>query len=766
MDTDVIKIRGAKENNLKNVDVDIQKGKITAVTGVSGSGKSSLVFNIIAVEAMRQLQETFPIYVRNKMPFYREPKIDAIENITPTIVVNQRKISGDIRSTVGTMTDISTMLRLLFSRFSSKKTDSSSAFSFNDPAGMCLECKGIGKTIQFDMEKVLDMEKSLNEGAINVPGFQINSYQWQMYANSGLFDNDKPLKEYTAREWNELLHGRGRIVDINNNTGKIWGESYKLTYEGLQDRLDRLYLKKAGKTQKKAAEKIINQFTCQRVCKTCSGKRLNKEALESRILGYNIGELGQMEIAELKSILETNPNKECENLMRKIISGLDAICNIGLGYLSLDRVSNTLSGGEIQRLKIVRALGCNLTGMTYILDEPSTGLHPKDIGKINKLLLQLKKKGNTVIVVEHDKEVIKIADDIIEMGPGAGDKGGEVVFHGSLRQANKRNSSKGKVLYEPNEIKKNLRRAKGWIRLTNCKTNNLKGFDLNIPKGMLVAVTGVSGSGKSSLVFGEVLQQSSDVIEINKKPLLGNNRSNPASYLGIFGEIRKIFSKASGENIGLFSFNSKGACPACGGKGTIETEMAFMEPVITVCESCNGTRYNSKALSYKYKGMNIAEAMELTVSEAMNVFKNTKIQDKLQIMNAIGLDYITLGQPVSTLSGGECQRLKLAAHLKSKNGIYVIDEPSSGLHEKDIEQLLELFYKIVDNGNTIIFTEHNLKLVGQADWIIDMGPEGGKKGGQILFSGRILDLIKSTDSDTAEYLRRNIEGGMEAEKNE
>ncbi|MGI6212897.1 MAG: ATP-binding cassette domain-containing protein [Anaerovoracaceae bacterium] len=751
-----IKIRGARENNLKRVDVTIPKGKVVAFVGVSGSGKSSLAFDTIAVESMRQLNETFPAYVRNRMPYYPAPKVDSIENLTPAIVIDQRPFTGNSRSTVGTMTDISAMMRLWFSRCADHEIGTSSAYSFNDPSGMCPVCSGLGKTIQFDMEKVLDTDRSLNEEAIRMPGFRKGSYQWQMYANSGLFDNDKKLRDYTEEEWQEFLHGENRIVEIHNTTGKIWDDSYNLTYEGLKDRIERLYLKKVGKNVSKAAANILKNFTKEEVCPCCGGMRLRREALESRIMGRNIHEMGEMEITDLIDFLEQYEDPKGLEICGKILKSLRDIRDIGLGYLNLNRISSTLSGGEAQRLKIVRHLSSSLVGMTYIFDEPSIGLHPHDVKRLNKLILRLKARGNTVILVEHDRNVIQIADEIIEMGPCAGSKGGQIIYQGNYNGLLKANTPTGKWLRQKINLNLIPCEPHGSLHLEHCSRNNLKDFSLDIPKGVLTVVTGLAGSGKTSLACGELIEQYPEAIHISQSPAGSNSRSNPASYVGILDEIRKLFAKESGEKPGLFSFNSAGACPVCKGQGVVTTEMAFMDPITTTCEACGGSRYNKKALSYRYCGKTISEVMELTVEDAVDFFDSEKIQTHLSQLIEVGLGYLTLGQPVSTLSGGENQRLKLAAHLKSRSGIYVMDEPTTGLHGYDIRQLIKLLDRLVENGNTVIVVEHDPDLICHADWVIDLGPEAGKNGGELLFEGTLADLLKCERSYTAEYLRAEL----------
>ncbi|MCH1981921.1 excinuclease ABC subunit UvrA [Ruminococcus sp. OA3] len=751
-----IKIRGARENNLKNISLDIPKGKIVAFVGVSGSGKTSIVFDTVASESMRQLYETFPPYVRNRMPYYQAPEADEICNLTTAIVIDQKTYGGDVRSTAGTMTDISPMLRILFSRCADHSAGASSAYSFNDPSGMCPVCSGLGRTVRFNMDRVLDMKKSLNEGAIRLPGFQIGTYQWQMYANSGRFDIDKPLKDYTEEELDFFLHGSDLIVEIKNTTGKVWDSSYNLTYEGLLDRIDRLYLNKAKKTAGKAAINLVHDFTDESECPYCHGTRLKPEALDSKIAGYSIWDMGQMEVTELISVLQNIEDPGIERVAEKIVARLKDIDNIGLGYLNLNRAANTLSGGEAQRLKIVRHLGSGLVGITYIFDEPSAGLHPRDIVRLNTLMKQLRDRGNTVLVVEHNRAVIDIADEVIEVGPKAGRGGGSIIFQGNLADLMKADTPTGHWFRDPAAINQNPRKSRNFLELRNCNMNNLKNIDVNIPVHALTAVTGIAGSGKSSLVCGELIRQYQDVIHISQSPIGANSRSNPASYIGIMDDIRREFARASGKGAGWFSFNSRGACPVCRGKGIVMTEMAFMDPVTVACEACGGKRYNDEALSHRYCGKTIAEVLDMTVADAMEFFRTPKITAKLRTLSEVGLDYLTLGQPTSTLSGGECQRIKLAAHLKNKNGIYVMDEPASGLHGIDIRLLMRLLNRLVDNGNTVIVVEHRYDVICQADWIIDMGPSGGTGGGEIIFEGTVRDLLHCENSFTAKYMKREI----------
>ncbi|MBR2188123.1 MAG: excinuclease ABC subunit UvrA [Eubacterium sp.] len=750
-------IRGARENNLKKINLEIPRGKVVVFAGVSGSGKSSIVFDTIASESMRQLYETFPLYVRNRMPRYRAPKADEIQNLTTAIVVDQKTVSGDLRSTVGTMTDISPMLRLLFSRFSDNPAGTSNAYSFNDPEGMCPVCSGLGKTMQFNLDKVLDYEKSLNEGAIRVPGFHVDSWQWQMYVRSGRFDNDKPLKDFTEEEWDYFLHGAGQIVDIKNMTGHVWGDSYKLTFEGLADRLDRLFLQKQQKTMSKSVQNILQNFTDQNICPECGGRRLSQKALQSLIGGKNIWEYGQMEISDLIPELSGLAEGHAEALIRKIVRELKYIEEIGLGYLNLNRTSSTLSGGEAQRLKIVRHLGSGLTGMTYIFDEPSIGLHPRDIDRLRRLMKQLRDRGNTVLVVEHDRDIIRAADEVIEVGPGAGRRGGTLVYQGTFDGLTQADTPTGKWLREPLIINGRPRVPKEWITLTGCRLNNLKNLTVRIPRGVLTAITGVAGSGKSSLACGELLRQYPGTIHISQSPVGTNIRSNPASYVGIMNEIRRLFAKENNTTPSLYSYNAKGACPVCKGKGFVVTEMAYMDPVTVECEVCGGLRYNEEALAGRYRGKTIAEVLDLTVAEALEFFDQAKIRSKLAALQEVGLDYLTLGQPTSTMSGGECQRIKLAAHLRSRNGVYVMDEPAVGLHGQDIKLLLNLLNRLVENGNTVVIVEHKYDLISKADWIIDLGPGGGKHGGCVLYEGPVAGLLEQRSSYTGQYLRRAVQ---------
>lgn len=756
--SDHIVIVGAHENNLKHVDLRIPKGKLVVFTGVSGSGKSSLVFDTIAVASMRELNETFPLHVRNRLPHYETPKVELIDHLTTAIVIDQKPFSGGFRSTVGTMTDVAPLLRLLFSRCATPTIGTSAAYSFNDPSGMCPTCAGLGRTVRFDLDKILDRSKSLNEGAIGFPGHQVGTYQWMLYANSGLFDPDKALDQFSEKEWHDLLHGSGVNVPIQSQKGKgIWS-SYNLSYEGFKDRIDRLYLKRDPNSLNKANQKIVRDYTCEETCPDCVGTRLGPAALNSRLGGFNIAELGELEVPDLISFLEGIDDPVGRPIARTMQRGLARVADMGLEYLNLNRVSSTLSGGESQRLKMVRYLGSSLVGLTYIFDEPSAGLHPKDVDRLSRLLTKLRERGNSVLVVEHDKDIIRIADQVVDLGPGAGRNGGRLVFQGAVPDLLKQDSPTADYLGRRVSVKEQPRSGKGHLLVRGASLHNLRDLSVRIPTGVMTVVSGVAGSGKSSLVCGELLKQHPYVTHISQAPIGTTPRSTPATYVGIMDQIRRLFAKANGVDAGLFSYNSKGACPACKGKGEVQMDMAFMDPVAVRCEACQGTQYRPEVLQHKLYGLSILEVLGLTVDEAVEFFPEPKIRHKLRTLQQVGMGYVTLGQPTNTLSGGECQRVKLASHLKSRDGIYAMDEPTTGLHGSDIDLLLKLLNQLVDRGNTVIVVEHDLEVIRQADWVIDLGPGGGKHGGRVMFEGTPQDLLRCTTSATAEYLRRDVLG--------
>lgn len=740
-------IKGLMQNNLKNVSLKLPKEKIIVFTGVSGSGKSSIVFDTIGAESQRQINETYSAFIRGRLPKYEKPHVELIENLTPSVIVDQSPLGGNIRSTVGTISDLYSTLRLLFSRIGTPYVGTASYFSFNDPNGMCPECSGIGKTMIVDLESIIDENKSWNEGMVKDSMFNPGSWYWKQYAESGFFDLDKPLKNYSEEEYNLLFYG-------SRQNG---GERENKKVEGLANQYERLYLKrdvssKSGHTQDKSARLIK-----EKQCPLCKGKRLNQASLNCKIQGYSIADMCEMELVELREVLSSIKDKRADTMINSIVESLDRMIEIGLPYLHLNRESSSMSGGEAQRLKLVRYMGSSLTNMTYIFDEPSTGLHPRDVHRMNELLIKLRDKGNTVLVVEHDKDVISIADEIVDVGPLAGKHGGEIVFQGTFEELKKSNTLTGKALNESLTLKERLRKPNGYLEVRNANLHNLKNVNVNIPLGIMTVITGVAGSGKSTLICDVFAKEhEDDVIIVDQGPITATNRSMPATFLGIFDDIRKLFAKENNVDSGMFSFNSKGACKACQGKGVIVTELVFMDPVVTECEECHGTRYSSEVLSYKYKGKNIIEVLEMTVDEALDFFKEGKINKMLKSMKEVGLSYMTLGQPLSTLSGGERQRIKLAKYLDKKGNIYILDEPTTGLHMSDISKLLELFDKMVNKGNTIIVIEHNLDVMKRADYIIDVGPDGGKNGGQIVFEGTPKEMIENGNTITAKYLKKEF----------
>ncbi|WP_420800434.1 ATP-binding cassette domain-containing protein [Paenibacillus piscarius] len=744
-----IVIKGARENNLKNVNVRIPKRKITIFTGVSGSGKSSLVFDTISVEAQRQLNETFSAYIRNRMPRFSQPDADLIENLSTAIVIDQKRLGGNSRSTVGTITDIYAMLRLLFSRIGQPYIGNSHVFSFNDPAGMCPECSGVGQVVQFDVEKLLDRSKSLNEGAILFPAFKVGGWLWNTYAQSGLFDNDKQLADYTQEEWDVLLHGKKSKIVYNTKGGAIESD-----YEGLLPKLTRLYLKRDSSELSEAKRESINRFLSYSECRLCKGSRLNQVALGCRINGYNIAECAAMEIGGLIRVIEAIQDPVAGPMKEGILTRLNHLVSIGLEYLSLDRQTSTLSGGESQRIKMVRHLSSSLTDMIYIFDEPSVGLHPRDVHRLNGMLRQLRDKGNTVLVVEHDREVMEIADYIIDVGPHAGARGGTIVYDGDFAGLLGADTLTGRYLKQSLPLKTSVREPKGQMTVACTSLHNLKNVTVDIPVGVLTVVTGVAGSGKSTLINGAFLSSHPEAIVIDQSAAGTSIRSNPATYTGIMDDIRRLFAAANKVSASLFSFNSKGACANCQGLGMIYTDLAFLEPIRMTCEACGGRRFSDEVLEYKLKGQSISDVLNMTVREASAFFSKKELLRKLQTLEDVGLGYVTLGQPLSTLSGGECQRIKLAEELHKEGSLYVMDEPTTGLHMSDISGLMDIMNRLVDSGNSVVVIEHNLDVIKSADWIIDMGPEGGHRGGQIVFEGTPAQLAAAAHSITGTYLRK------------
>lgn len=745
-------VHGLTQNNLKHITFRIPKEKITVFTGVSGSGKSSIVFDTIAAESQRQMNATYPAFVRARLPKYPKPAVERIDNLTAAVVVDQSPLGGNARSTVGTISGLYASLRLLFSRIGQPCAGTASCFSFNDPNGMCKTCSGLGKITQVDINALLEPDKSWNEGCVRDTLYRPGSWYWKQYAASGLFDLDKPVREYSKEEYNLLLYGSrdGRGEPENP---KVAGLFHKYT----KTLLNRDISKKSRHTKEKSQNLLVESE-----CTDCRGKRLNEAALNCKIGGYSIADMCDMELTLLRKVLRQITDRTVTVLVQTIIEGLDRMIEIGLPYLHLNRETPSLSGGEAQRLKLVRYMGSSLTGMTYIFDEPSTGMHPRDVHRMNRLLERLRDKGNTILVVEHDRDVISIADHVIEVGPLAGQNGGEIVFAGSYAELLCSDTLTGKAMRQSLPIKESFRQPLGSLPVRDASLHNLKHIDVDIPLGIMTVVTGVAGSGKSTLISGVFAgQYESDTVMVDQGPITATNRSTPASYLGFFDEIRKLMSQNSGRPEGLFSFNSAGACPVCGGKGVIVTELAFMDPIVTECETCGGARYSEEALACTYKGRNIVELLNLTASQAMELFEDAKIRKCLKVMEQVGLSYLTLGQPLSTLSGGERQRIKLAKNLGKRGSIIVLDEPTTGLHMSDIKNLLQLFDMIVSRGNTLIVIEHNLDVMKQADWIIDIGPDGGKNGGEVVFTGTPADMARNAKTLTAGCLRAScIEEGQ------
>ncbi len=746
MSKDEIIVKGARENNLKGVSVTIPKKKITVFTGVSGSGKSSLVFDTIAAESQRLLNETYDSFIRHRLRQYGKPEVDSLENLAVAIIVNQKKIEGNARSTVGTVTDIYSLLRLLFSRIGQPFVGYSNVFSFNNPQGMCPHCEGLGKTNIIDLDELIDKEKSLNEGAIRFPTFEVGGWRWTRYVYSGLFDNDKKIKDYTEEEWHNLVYANGlKLTNADPRFPKTG------TYEGLSPRFERTFFKKESKeiTGKNASR--YREVVKQGVCPECGGSRLSPKILSCKIQGRNIADCCNMQIDDLLRFIRTIENTSVTPLLDAITRNLENLISIGLGYLTLSRETSSLSGGESQRIKLVRHLGSSLTDLTYIFDEPSVGLHPNDVARLNKLLIELRDKGNTVLIIEHDPDVIAIADHIIDMGIGAGKDGGNIVYEGDFEGLKKAATPTGAYLNRKNSLKEKYRKASDYLFIENSSLHNLKNISVRIPKEVLTVITGVAGSGKSSLVKSLMLRYK-DLVVVDQSAIRGSKRSNIATYTGILDEIRAQFAKTYNVKQSLFSNNSDGACPECKGLGVISTDLAFLDAVEICCEHCNGSGFKPEVLQYKLRGKNITDIMAMTVREAGGFFSDEKITPPLERLCEVGLGYLTLGQSLDTFSGGERQRLRLATELGNKGSVYVFDEPTTGLHGSDISKLLKLFDKLVDDKNTVIIIEHNMDIISQADWIIDLGPGAGKDGGKIIFEGYPKDIVTDRYSLTGKHL--------------
>ena len=741
-----IKIRGLKQNNLKNISLDIPKNKIVVFTGVSGSGKSSIVFDTIAAESQRQMNETYTAWIRGRLPKYEKPNVEFIENLNPSVIIDQSRLGGNARSTVGTISDMYSALRLLFSRIGRPAIGPASYFSFNNPNGMCKTCAGIGKVMDFDVHNLIDEDKTYDEGIFQLPAFGPEKYYWKVYRRPEYFRTDVPWKDLSEKEQNILLYGS-------------WtpdGERVDKKLEGVYNQFKRLILMKGPEEQNDYTLKKIAQFMYECECPDCKGKRLNEQTLSCRINGYNIADMCEMEFSQLREILGEINDARAVSIVKQLTASLDRMIDIGLPYLSMNRESSTLSGGEAQRLKLVRYMGSSLCGMIYIFDEPSTGMHPRDVHRMSKLLKSLRDKGNTVLVVEHDKDIISIADEVIDIGPLAGKNGGQVLFQGSFEALLVSGTKTGNALSQDIKVKEKVRIPKEYLPVRGANIHNLKNVDVDIPLGILTVVTGVAGSGKSSLIREVFAKKYAEqVVLIDQSAITATGRSTVCTFMGFFDEIRKVLGKENGVSDSLFTFNGKGACPYCNGRGVITTELVFMDPVTTVCEYCNGTRYSDEAIQYLYKGKNIVDILAMSVEDAASFFgSNKKIKDKLNALMEVGLPYISLGQPLSTFSGGERQRVKLAQNIKKKGSIYILDEPTTGLHAADIEKVIEILEKIVDRGNSVIVIEHNTDVMKLADYIIDVGPDGGNKGGQIVFTGSPKEMIDKGTTITARYLKK------------
>ncbi|MBW5480533.1 ATP-binding cassette domain-containing protein [Streptomyces bambusae] len=742
----LIQVRGARENNLADVSVDIPKRRLTVFTGVSGSGKSSLVFGTIAAESQRLINETYTAFVQSFMPSPGRPDVDGLHNLSAAIVVDQERMGAGSRSTVGTATDAYTMLRIVFSRLGIPHIGTSSAFSFNVPEGMCPRCEGVGHVSDIDVGQLVDRELSLNEGAITVPGFAVDSWYWQVMANSGFYDPDKKLKDFTAQEWEDLLRKDAVKVKVGPNN---------FTYEGLITRISRTYLAKDRESMQSHIRAFVDRAVVFADCPECGGTRLSQAALSSRIDGRNIAECAAMQISDLVAFVRGIDDPRVAPVLAGLRGLLDSLVEIGLGYLSLDRPAGTLSGGEAQRVKMVRHLGSALTDVTYVFDEPTTGLHPHDVQRMNDLLLRLRDKGNTVLVVEHKPEVIAIADHVVDLGPGAGTAGGRICYSGDVAGLRASGTLTGRHLDHRALLREAVRTPRGHLPVRGARLHNLKNVDVDVPLGVLTVVTGVAGSGKSSLIHGHLAGRDG-VVVADQSPVRGSRRSNPATYTGLLNAVRAAFAKANGVKPALFSANSEGACPQCSGLGLIHTDLAMTAGVATVCEECEGRRYTAKVLTYRLNGKNISEVLDMPVTEAYEFFTAGQAHAVLGRLADVGLGYLRLGQPLNTLSGGERQRLKLAIHMAEKSSTYILDEPTTGLHMADVDQLLALLDRLVDQGNSVIAVEHHQAVMAHADWIIDIGPGGGHDGGRVVFEGTPARLVAEGDTLTARHLRQYV----------
>ncbi|WP_063057826.1 ATP-binding cassette domain-containing protein [Nocardia sienata] len=770
---DLIRVQGARVNNLKDVSVEIPKRRLTVFTGVSGSGKSSLVFATIAAESQRMINETYSAFVQGFMPTLSRPDVDLLEGLTTAIIVDQERMGSNPRSTVGTATDANAMLRILFSRLGDPHIGSPNAYSFNMPSvtasgaitvqkgaktvaekatfsrlgGMCPRCEGMGSVTDFDLTALYDDSLSLNEGALTIPGYSMDGWYGRIFRGCGYFDPDKPIKKFTKKQLHDLLYKEPTRIKV---------EGINVTYEGLIPRIQKSFLSKDVDAMQPHIRAFVERAVTFTTCPECGGTRLTKEALASKINGKNIADLCAMQISDLADWVRELDEPSVAPLLKGLQHLLDSFTDIGLGYLSLERPSGTLSGGEAQRTKMIRHLGSSLTDVTYVFDEPTIGLHPHDIQRMNDLLRQLRDKGNTVLVVEHKPEAIEIADHIVDIGPRAGSEGGEIVFEGTVDGLRASDTLTGRHLDDRAALKKSVRTPSGALEVRGADSHNLRNIDVDIPLGALVVVTGVAGSGKSSLITGSVSGRDG-VVTIDQGAIRGSRRSNPATYTGLLDPIRKAFAKANGVKPALFSSNSEGACPTCNGAGLIYTDLGVMATVESTCEECEGKRFQAAVLEYTLGGRNIAEVLDMSVAEAEEFFGSGdarlpaahKILDRLA---DVGLGYLRLGQQLTTLSGGERQRIKLATQMAEKGGIYILDEPTTGLHLADVEQLLGLLDRLVDSGKSVIVIEHHQAVMAHADWIIDLGPGAGHDGGRIVFEGTPADLVAARSTLTGQHL--------------
>ena len=769
---DFIRVTGARENNLKDISVEIPKRRLTVFTGVSGSGKSSLVFNTIAAESQRLINETYSAFLQGFMPSLARPDVDLLEGLTTAIIVDQERMGANARSTVGTATDANAMLRMLFSRLGEPHIGSPKAFAFNVPSvrasgeityergagktetvtftvagGMCPRCDGMGSATDIDVTQLYDDSKSLNDGAITIPGYKAGGWAVRSFTESGFLDPDKAIRKYTKTELADFLH---------REPTKVKMRGINTTYEGLIPKVQKSFLSKDKDALQPHIRAFVERAVTFAACPDCEGTRLNAAARSSKIKGINIAQVGAMQISDLAEWVRGIDEPSVAPLISTLHDTLDSFVEIGLGYLSLERPTGTLSGGEAQRTKMVRHLGSSLTDVTYVFDEPTVGLHPHDIRRMNGLLIRLRDKGNTVLVVEHKPETIEIADHVVDLGPGAGKGGGEVCFEGTVEELRSSNTTTGRHFDHRAALKTEFRTSTGSLFIHNANRNNLQNVSVDIPLGVLCVVTGVAGSGKSSLLHGSIPEEVG-VVSVDQTAIRGSRRSNPATYTGMLEPIRKAFAKANGVKAGLFSANSDGACPDCNGNGVIYTDLSFMETVATECEQCEGKRFHGEVLEYKLGGRDISEVLAMSVTEALEFLaggeaKVVAAHAILQRMSDVGLGYLSLGQPLTTLSGGERQRLKLAIQMAEKGGVYVLDEPTSGLHLADVDHLLSLLDQLVDSGKSVIVIEHHQAVMAHADWIIDLGPGAGHDGGQIVFEGTPADLVAARSTLTGQHL--------------